>query len=108
MFGFQFDKTEVCNITNVNFNHDTLIGTCKLISTGNTNTYVMTWSITNYPMETSGMPGSPYLIKVSWNICNKIGSKDHALNSVSGQLTYTTVNIPSFVDGNITFRAFTL
>lgn len=90
MFGFDFDKTETCTITNVHFDLNTSTGTCKLVSTNNTNTniYTMTWSIINFPMETIGMPGSPYSIKVTWNIAMASGSQDHALNAITGHIIY--------------------
>lgn len=88
LFGFIFDTTEVCKISNVNFSSETESGTCKLIS--NTKIYLMTWSITNYPMETAGMPGSPYPIKISYSICEKTNSMlcDNSLNSISGEFIY--------------------
>ncbi len=107
MFGFQFVKTEVCAISNVHFNHDSLTGTCKLVSSTSPTTYsskgtytpsrgyIMIWSIQNYPMETAGMPGSPYSIQVSWSISAKSGSNDHARNAISGKFVYS-VNSGTF------------
>lgn len=87
LFGFNFDETEICTIDKINYNHDSHIGTCKLIS--NTNTYVMSWEIIDFPMESSGMPGSPYPIKVSYNIGYKSnGTNDDSLQSLSGQFIY--------------------
>ena len=88
MFGFKFDKTETCTIGNVHFNSDSLTGTCKLESTSSTNVYTMTWSLINFPMETAGMPGSPYSIKWSWNIAIDFGSQDHGLNAITGHIIY--------------------
>lgn len=114
MFGFQFDKTEVCVISNVNFNHDELIGTCKLISQSDSTNYTssraytMTWSIQNYPMETAEMPGSPYSICVSWNISTKSGSNDHAHNAISGQFIYSVNSgtFPNFSELGIRFGEY--
>jgi hypothetical protein len=55
----------------------------------------MIWSIQNYPMETAGMPGSPYSIQVSWSISAKSGSNDHARNAISGKFVYS-VNSGTF------------
>ena len=88
MFGFEFNKTETCTITNVHFDSDTLTGTCKLVSVSNSNTYTMTWSIINFPMETAEMPGSPYSIKVSWNISTESNSQDNASSAITGHFIY--------------------
>ncbi len=120
MFGFQFDKTEVCVISNVNFNHDSLTGTCKLVSSTSPSTYSskgtytpsrgynMVWSIQNYPMETAGMPGSPYSIQVSWSISAKFGSNDHGLNTISGQFIYSVNSgtFPNFSELGIRFGEY--
>ncbi len=123
MFGFQFDKTEVCVISNVNFNHEELIGTCKLISQSNptdsvtysspgtytpSRGYTMTWSIQNYPMETAGMPGSPYSIQVDWAINSKSGSNDHTHNAISGQFIYSVNSgtFPNFSELGIRFGEY--
>ena len=72
---------------------------------------------TNVKITAGTITVSSYLLKgvkngTSWtlNTVDLVGpiQGTWSINSVSGQLTYTTVNIPSFVDGNITFRAFTL
>ncbi len=108
MFGFQFVKTEVCAISNVHFNHDTLTGTCKLVSSTSPTTYVMIWSIQNYPIETTGMPGSPYSIKVSWSISTKSGSNDHGLNTISGQFVYSinSGTFPNFSELGIRYGEY--
>ena len=120
MFGFQFAKTEVCTITNVNFNHDSLTGTCKLVSSTSPSTYsskgtytpsrgyIMIWSIQNYPMETTGMPGSPFSICVSWSISTKSGSNDHSRNTISGQFVYqiNSGTFPNFSELGIRFGEY--
>jgi len=108
MFGFQFAKTEVCTITNVNFNHDSLTGTCKLVSSISPSTYIMIWSIQNYPMETTGMPGSPFSICVSWSISTKSGSNDHSRNTISGQFVYqiNSGTFPNFSELGIRFGEY--
>ena len=88
MFGFEFDKTETCTIEQVQFSTEELTGTCKLVSTNNSNIYTMTWLITNFPMETAGMPGSPYSIKFSWNILTESGSQDNAFDAITGHIIY--------------------
>ncbi len=108
MFGFQFAKTEVCTITNVNFNHDSLTGTCKLVSSISPSTYNMIWSIQNYPMETIGMPGSPYSIQVAWSISTKSGSNIHSRNTISGQFIYqiNSGTFPNFSDLGIRYGEY--
>ncbi len=87
-FGFEFANTEVCIIDKINFLSETGHGTSQLKS--QENIFVMSWSVENFPMETAGMPGSPYPVKISFTICLKTGLKsDHALNSIYGQFMYS-------------------
>ncbi len=86
-FGFNFYETEVCQIDKINFLFESHNGTCQLKSL--LNIYQMVWTIENFPMETAGMPGSPYSVKFSFTIGIKTGENlDHALNSISGQFIY--------------------
>ncbi len=86
-FGFSFTKTEVCVIENINYSIESGRGTCRLRSPSNV--YFMIWNVENYPMETEGMPGSPYPIKFSFTIGQQNTlQQNHTSNSISGQLIY--------------------
>ena len=87
LFGFIFPKTEICTIDNIHYDISSHNGTCRL--TSDDNSYVMIWSITNYPIETSGLPGSPYPVKINYSIMKKSNFMvDNALKSITGEFIY--------------------
>jgi hypothetical protein len=87
MSEFDFSNTEICTIDKINYSPESGCGTCRLNSPDQT--YVMTWTIANFPMESAGMPGSPYPIKISWNIIDKnTKTTDDSAKSISGYFIY--------------------
>jgi hypothetical protein len=79
-----FDS-KIYTIANINYLNNQHKGIAKLSSSKR-----LIWSITEYPVETLGMPGSPYLIQVSYTLINKKYSNQHKRNfsSISGSFVY--------------------
>ena len=85
-----FKSSKKLILDQVNYDPAERKGTCTLNSRNST--FIMVWSIQDFPMETPSMPGSPYPIKFTFTIFKHNDtsgiSTDRSLKSVSGEFIF--------------------